>query len=86
MLDGERIALQSLSLDGVALQASQYDAGPHALTIPHVPQRPFTLEIVTTCNPSANTELSGLYVSGSGASGGLADPQSCPSPQGGEEN
>ena len=31
---------------------------------PHVPQQPFTLEIVTTCNPSANTELSGLYMSG----------------------
>ena len=29
-----------------------------------VPQEPFTLDIVTRCNPSANTELSGLYISG----------------------
>ena len=34
------------------------------LSLPKVPQEPFTLEIVTRCDPSANTELSGLYMSG----------------------
>ena len=64
VLDGERITLMSLALDGAALQPGQYHAGQQSLTIPEVPQTAFTLEIVTTCNPSANTELSGLYVSG----------------------
>ena len=64
VLDGERIMLQSLRLDGVPLEPGQYSVGDQSLRLPHVPQRPFTLDIVTTCNPSANTELSGLYVSG----------------------
>jgi aminopeptidase N len=64
VLDGERITLQSLALEGSALQPGQYHVGEQSLTIAKVPQGPFTLEIVTTCNPSANTELSGLYVSG----------------------
>ena len=64
VLDGERITLQSLVIDGAALQAGQYEVGQQSLTIASVPQQPFTLEIVTTCNPAANTELSGLYVSG----------------------
>ncbi|MCA3559797.1 MAG: aminopeptidase N [Aestuariivirga sp.] len=64
VLDGERIQLRSLVLDGVALQPGQYHVEKEKATIPNVPQAPFTLEIVTTCNPAANTELSGLYVSG----------------------
>ncbi len=64
VLDGERISLQSLMLDGQVMTPAHYRAEEQSLSIPLVPQRPFTLEIVTTCNPSANTELSGLYVSG----------------------
>ncbi|PZF77727.1 aminopeptidase N [Aestuariivirga litoralis] len=64
VFDGERITLQSLVLDGVALQPGQYHADEQSLTIANVPQAPFTLEVVTTCNPAANTELSGLYLSG----------------------
>jgi len=64
VLDGEKIVLQSLVLDGALLQPSQYRVGEQSLTIANVPAAPFTLEIVTTCNPAANTELSGLYVSG----------------------
>ena len=64
VLDGERITLASLVLDGAALRTGQYVVEQTTLTIASVPQRPFTLEIVTTCNPAANTELSGLYVSG----------------------
>ena len=34
-----------------------------SLTIPRVPAQPFTLELVTLCDPEANTALSGLYLS-----------------------
>ena len=64
VLDGEKITLQSLVLDGVQLQPDLFRVEEQSLTIFNVPQAPFTLEMVTTCNPSANTELSGLYVSG----------------------
>jgi aminopeptidase N len=64
VLDGERMVLQSLRLDGALLAPDRYSIGDQSLRIPNAPQQPFTLEIVTTCNPSANTELSGLYMSG----------------------
>ena len=64
VLDGERVVLQSLVLDGAVLQPGQYHAEAQSLTIADVPQAPFTLEMVTVCDPAANTELSGLYVSG----------------------
>ena len=64
VLNGERLTLVSVSLDGTALQPDQYQVNEQFLTLPEVPQAPFTLEIVTTCNPSANTALSGLYMSG----------------------
>ncbi len=64
VLDGERITLQSLSLDGAVLTPDRYHVNDQSLTVLNVPQQPFKLEIVTTCDPSANTELSGLYVSG----------------------
>ena len=64
VLDGERITLTSLVLDGAALPPGDYHVDEQSLTIATVPQQPFTLEMVTTCNPSANTELSGLYLSG----------------------
>ena len=63
VLDGERISLQSIAIDGVALDSARWTASSHSLTIPDVPQEPFVLDVVTVCNPSANTELSGLYIS-----------------------
>ena len=36
-------------------------ATPDSLTIPQVPNGPFTLEIETLVDPTANTQLSGLY-------------------------
>jgi aminopeptidase N len=62
-LDGERLTLQEVSIDGEKLNADRYALGPEKLVIFGLPQRPFTLEIVNFCNPKANTELSGLYVS-----------------------
>jgi aminopeptidase N len=63
VLDGEKLELEAISIDGKPLDKSRYSVNASSLTIAEVPQKPFTLEIVTTCNPRANTELSGLYVS-----------------------
>ena len=64
VLNGERITLLSVMLDGTELRPDQYTVTDEVLTLPEVPQAPFSLEIVTSCNPSANTALSGLYMSG----------------------
>src|SRR5262244_415195 len=64
VLDGDDLTLTSLKLDGVALPPEQYVATAERLTIAQPPPRPFRLEIETTVDPSANTELSGLYRSG----------------------
>jgi aminopeptidase N len=63
-LDGDGVRLVALKLDGVALPAEHYVATPDRLTIAQPPQRPFRLEIETLVDPSANTQLSGLYRSG----------------------
>jgi len=62
-LDGENIELVSISVDGKKLARSAYTVTQTGLTL-HKPPRNFTLEIVNTCNPSTNTTLMGLYVSG----------------------
>ena len=61
VLDGDGLSLTSLKIDGTALPAESYVATPDSLTIPQVPNRPFTLEIETLVDPTANTQLSGLY-------------------------
>ena len=63
VLDGEGLALESVALNGKALPPSDYQIGEGSLTIPRVPAQPFTLELVTLCDPEANTALSGLYLS-----------------------
>src|SRR5205823_11875842 len=64
ILDGEELDLRSLKLDGVALAPELYAAAPDRLTIAQPPQRPFLLDIETVVDPSANTQLMGLYRSG----------------------
>ena len=64
VLDGDGLTLVALTLDGEALAADRYVATPDSLTIAQPPQRPFTLEIETVLDPSANTQLMGLYRSG----------------------
>src|SRR5215813_1647832 len=64
LLDGDDLKLVALSLDGQPLAAEHYVATPDRLTIAQPPQRPFRLEIETLIDPSANTQLSGLYRSG----------------------
>src|SRR3990170_166514 len=61
VLNGEELVLKSLALNGKRLAPEDYAVTETALMIPSVPAEPFTLEIVTTCNPEANTTLSGLY-------------------------
>ncbi len=61
VLDGDGLTLISLKLDGAPLPPDSYIAGPDSLTIPQPPNGPFTLEIETLVDPTANTQLSGLY-------------------------
>src|SRR5262245_35024097 len=64
LLDGDDLKPVALSLDGEPLAPAHYVATPDLLTIARPPQRPFRLEIETLVDPSANTQLSGLYRSG----------------------
>jgi len=61
VLDGDGLTLTGLKLDGTVLPADSYVATPDSLTIAQAPNRPFTLEIETLVDPTANTQLSGLY-------------------------
>src|SRR5690242_228840 len=61
VLDGDGLALQSITLDGSPLPAEAFSATPDRLTIAQPPHGPFTLEIETLVDPTANTQLSGLY-------------------------
>jgi aminopeptidase N len=61
MLDGDGLSLVSLKIDGVQLPADSFMATPDQLTIPQPPNGPFTLEIESLVDPTANTQLSGLY-------------------------
>src|SRR5215470_8738032 len=64
VLDGDGLALQSVALDGAPLPADAFTATPDLLTIAQPPQRPFVLEVETLVDPTANTQLSGLYRAG----------------------
>ena len=64
VLDGDGLDLVSLKLDGQALAPADYAASPDSLTIAQPPNREFLLEIETVLDPSANTQLMGLYRSG----------------------
>ncbi len=59
--DGDGLRLVGVKLNGNALPAESYVASPDRLTIPQPPQTPFELEIETLVDPTANTQLSGLY-------------------------
>jgi hypothetical protein len=65
VLDGDGLAATAISLDGEALPLSPDLVSPDRLTITQPPGKPFELVIDTTVNPSANTQLMGLYRSGS---------------------
>ena len=63
VLDGDDLVTVALALDGVSLDPTGVVAGDR-LTIAAPPARPFVLAIETLIDPSANTQLSGLYRSG----------------------
>ncbi|MFO1300032.1 MAG: aminopeptidase N [Burkholderiaceae bacterium] len=62
VLNGERLSLVDVRIDGRALAAPQFRIEGDALTVPQVPDR-FELATVSRIAPAANTSLSGLYVS-----------------------
>jgi aminopeptidase N len=61
VLNGKRLKLVSLKIDGQALDASAYEMDDASLTI-HAPPQNFTLEIETEIAPANNTALEGLYM------------------------
>ena len=62
VLDGERLELRAVRLDGQALSDADYRVTPAGLTLPRVPAA-FTLEIETAIKPQENLALEGLYKS-----------------------
>ncbi len=65
MLNGDGLALLSISIDGRSLDQSEYVVDEDGLTIASVPDA-FMLEVVNRINPHANTKLEGLYASSTG--------------------
>ena len=61
VLDGDGLTLAAVRLDGQPLPEAAFVATPDRLTIAQPPQGPFTLTIETVVDPSANTQLMGLY-------------------------
>lgn len=62
-LNGERLDLQSIAIDGEPLATDKYLLETGKLTL-FDPPAAFRLDIVTRISPAANTHLEGLYMSG----------------------
>ena len=60
-LDGHRLKLISVKVDGATLDKSEYVEDPTSLTLT-APPASFTLELVTEIAPAENTALEGLYM------------------------
>ncbi|MEZ5973223.1 MAG: aminopeptidase N [Hyphomonadaceae bacterium] len=63
VLNGERLELQSVAIDGEPLAEGAYRLEPGQLIIENPPAS-FRLDIVTQIAPATNTHLEGLYMSG----------------------
>ena len=63
VLDGVSLTLNQIAVDGKVLAASAYTQDEESLTLHDAPDA-FVLDIDVTINPTANTALSGLYISG----------------------
>ncbi len=61
-LDGEAMELVSLRLDGLDVDAGDYEVRADGLELRNVPEQ-FELEVLTRIAPARNTALEGLYVS-----------------------
>ena len=62
VLDGEKMKLLSIALDGKPLPPDAYALSEHDLSIP-LPPTAFTLETEVEIDPEANKALEGLYIS-----------------------
>jgi aminopeptidase N len=60
-LDGELLELGEVKLDGKPITPTDYALTDTSLELRNLPNAPFSLEIVTWCNPQANKSLNGLY-------------------------
>jgi aminopeptidase N len=63
VLDGVRLKLIGVSIDGAPLDASAYELTDEHLTLPGAPEA-FTLRTEVEIDPQGNTALEGLYMSG----------------------
>ncbi|WP_120498648.1 aminopeptidase N [Kiloniella sp. EL199] len=63
VLDGDKLGLDSVAIDGRILGRDEYELGEFSLSIPNFPAEA-VLEIITCINPVQNTKLEGLYLSG----------------------
>ncbi|MFG1419551.1 aminopeptidase N [Xanthobacter sp. V0B-10] len=61
VLEGDGLTLVRLAVNGQPLAGSSFEAAPDRLTLAHPPADSFTLEIETLVDPTANTQLMGLY-------------------------
>jgi len=64
ILDGEGLEIIEIKLDGQPLSAAEYTYSDDRLTIHKLAGDNFVLETKVKIDPSANTALSGLYMSG----------------------
>ncbi|MBP0578295.1 aminopeptidase N [Labrys sp. LIt4] len=64
-LDGDSLVFEEAWLDGVSLPSEAYSVSPNGFSLHQPPAEPFTLAIETRLDPSANTQLMGLYRSNS---------------------
>ncbi len=62
ILNGEKMILHKIELNGEALKQNQYTITEENLTISHVPNQ-FTLKTQVEINPSENKSCEGLYLS-----------------------
>jgi aminopeptidase N len=63
VLNGKRLQLMRVALDGIVLGPERYNFTDGRLEITQVPDGPFQVEIDTLINPADNTALEGLYLS-----------------------
>lgn len=63
VLDGEKLELRFLKINGKALTAGEYELSETQLTIPNAPNGHFTFEAGTRIKPQENLTLEGLYKS-----------------------
>lgn len=64
VLDGEKLNLLDVRLNGEKLSANQYLVDDQHLTIPDLPEGSFEVETLASFAPRDNLSLSGLYLSG----------------------